>query len=72
VIVPGSAEVQASFAPVAKHYGAVVVPCPPRFCGEQQIGAELPDNGELELAEPGGDIGYRRRGGGGNDRTPIA
>jgi hypothetical protein len=30
VIVPGSAEVQASFAPVAKHYGAVVVPCPPR------------------------------------------
>jgi hypothetical protein len=28
--VPGSAEVQASFAPVAKHYGAVVVPCPPR------------------------------------------
>jgi len=30
VIVPGSADVQASFAPVAKHYGAVVVPCPPR------------------------------------------
>jgi transposase len=30
VIVPGSAEVQASFAPVARHYGAVVVPCPPR------------------------------------------
>jgi hypothetical protein len=30
VIVPASAEVQASFAPVAKHYGAVVVPCPPR------------------------------------------
>ena len=30
VIVPGTAEVQASFAPVAKHYGAVVVPCPPR------------------------------------------
>ncbi|HVA75805.1 MAG TPA: hypothetical protein VNF71_14700 [Acidimicrobiales bacterium] len=30
VIVPGSAEVQASFAPVAKHYGAVVVACPPR------------------------------------------
>jgi len=25
VIVPGSAEVQASFAPVAKHYEAVVV-----------------------------------------------
>lgn len=30
VIVPGSADVQASFAPVAKHYGAIVVPCPPR------------------------------------------
>ena len=30
VIVPGTADVQASFAPVAKHYGAVVVPCPPR------------------------------------------
>src|SRR3954447_16155427 len=30
VIRPGSAEVQASFAPVAKHYGAIVVPCPPR------------------------------------------
>ena len=30
VIVPGTADVQSSFAPVAKHYGAVVVPCPPR------------------------------------------
>jgi transposase len=30
VIVPGTAEVQASFAPVAKFYGAIVVPCPPR------------------------------------------
>lgn len=30
VIVPGSAEVQASFAPVAKHYGVAVDPCPPR------------------------------------------
>jgi len=30
VIVPGSAQVQPSFAPVAKHYGAIVVPCPPR------------------------------------------
>ena len=30
VIVPGTADVQASFAPVAKHYGAVVTPCPPR------------------------------------------
>jgi transposase len=30
VIRPGTAEVQASFVPVAKHYGAVVVACPPR------------------------------------------
>ena len=30
VIVPGTGDVQASFAPVAKHYGAVVVACPPR------------------------------------------
>jgi transposase len=30
VIVPGSADVQRSFAPVAKHYGAVITPCPPR------------------------------------------
>jgi hypothetical protein len=30
VIVPGSGDVQPSFAPVAKHYGAVVQPCPPR------------------------------------------
>ncbi len=30
VIVPGSADVQASFAPVAKHYGAAIAPCPPR------------------------------------------
>jgi transposase len=30
VIVPGTARVQASFAPVAKHYGVGVDPCPPR------------------------------------------
>ena len=30
VIVPGSRDVQASFAPVAKHYFAIVEPCPPR------------------------------------------
>lgn len=30
VIVPGSADVQPSFAPVAKYYSAVVEPCPPR------------------------------------------
>jgi transposase len=30
VIKPGSSDVQASFVPVAKHYGAIVVPCPPR------------------------------------------
>ncbi len=30
VIVPGTGDVQATFAPVAKHYGAIVQPCPPR------------------------------------------
>lgn len=30
VIVPGTGRVQPSFAPVAKHYGAIVEPCPPR------------------------------------------
>src|SRR6266540_625945 len=30
VIVPGTRQVQPSFAPVAKHYGVVVEPCPPR------------------------------------------
>jgi transposase len=30
VIVPGTRDVQPSFAPVAKHYGTVVEPCPPR------------------------------------------
>jgi transposase len=30
VITPGTADVQTSFAPVAKFYGAIVTPCPPR------------------------------------------
>ena len=30
VIVPGTREIQPSFAPVAKHYGCVVEACPPR------------------------------------------
>jgi transposase len=30
VIVPGTGDVQPTFAPVAKHYGAIVEPCPPR------------------------------------------
>ncbi len=30
VIVPGTSDVQPTFAPVAKHYGAIVRPCPPR------------------------------------------
>jgi hypothetical protein len=37
VIRPGTAEVQASFVPVAKHYGAIVAPCPPS-AGEPQGG----------------------------------
>jgi transposase len=30
VIGPGSGDVQAAFAPVAKHYGVAIRPCPPR------------------------------------------
>ncbi len=30
VIVPGTGDVQPSFAPVARHYGVAVKPCPPR------------------------------------------
>jgi hypothetical protein len=30
VVVPGSRDIQPSFAPVAKYYGVVVQPCPPR------------------------------------------
>jgi transposase len=30
VVVPATGDVQASFAPVAKHYGAVIAVCPPR------------------------------------------
>ena len=30
VIAPGTSDVQPSFAPVAKYYGAIVEPCPPR------------------------------------------
>jgi transposase len=30
VVVPGTGDVQASFAPVAKHYGVTIRPCPPR------------------------------------------
>jgi transposase len=37
VIVPGSGDVQASFAPVAKHYGAVVEPCPPRRANRKGV-----------------------------------
>ena len=30
VIVPGTGDVEATLAPVAKHYGAIVAACPPR------------------------------------------
>ncbi len=30
VIVPGSRDVEPSTVPVAKHYGAIVEPCPPQ------------------------------------------
>ena len=61
VIVPGTSDVQASFAPVAKHYGAVVEPCPPRRgnrkgCGRVLRALRL---GSL-VAHHGGDQPRRR------------
>jgi len=65
VIVPGSADVQASFAPVAKHYAAIVAPCPPRrgnrkgavecgvkfFCGRfwRTMTATTPEEAQVAL-----------------------
>ena len=61
VIVPGTRDVQATFAPVAKHYGAVVEPCPPRR-GQPQRGGRV--RGALRLgplvAHHGGDQTPRR------------
>ena len=41
VIVPGTGDVQASFAPVAKHYGATVAPCPPRRGNRKGVSARV-------------------------------
>ena len=41
VIVPGTSDVQPSFAPVAKHYSAVVEPCPPRRGNRKGCGRVL-------------------------------
>lgn len=65
VIVPGTRDVQASFAPVAKHYGAIVEPCPPRrgnrkgvveaavrfACGRwwRTMGATTPEQAQVSL-----------------------
>ena len=51
VIVPGSRDVQPSFAPVAKHYGAIVEPCPPRRGQPQGRGGV---RGALRCADGGG------------------
>jgi transposase len=37
VIKPGTDEIQASFAPVAKHYGVGVDPCPPRHANRKGV-----------------------------------
>jgi len=41
VIVPGTHDVQPSFVPVAKHYGAIVEPCPPRRGNRKGVGRVL-------------------------------
>lgn len=37
VIRPGTADVQRSFMPVAKHYGVTVAPCPPRHANRKGV-----------------------------------
>ena len=65
VILPGTRDVQASFVPVAKHYGAIVAPCPPRrgnrkgavecgvkfFCGRfwRTMTATTPEEAQVAL-----------------------
>ena len=74
VITPGTGRVSASFAGVAKHYGVVVRPCPPRrgnrkgvvekanHVAAQRFWRTLPDNVTLEEAQLRLDTWCARRG----------
>ena len=74
VITPGTGRVSASFAGVAKHYGVVVRPCPPRrgnrkgvvekanHVAAQRFWRTLPDNVTLEEAQARLDTWCARRG----------
>ena len=61
VIVPGSADVQASFAPVAKHYGASIAPCPPRRGNRKgSVEAAVRFATRAVVADPGRGVTPRR------------
>jgi transposase len=74
VISPGTGKVSASFAGVAKHYGVVVRPCPPRrgnrkgvvekanHVAAQRFWRTLPDDVSIEEAQRRLDTWCARRG----------
>ena len=74
VITPGTGRVSASFAGVAKHYGVVVRPCPPRrgnrkgvvekanHVAAQRFWRTLPDDVSIEEAQARLDTWCARRG----------
>jgi len=74
VISPGTGKVSASFAGVAKHYGVVVRPCPPRrgnrkgvvekanHVAAQRFWRTLPDDVSIEEAQARLDTWCARRG----------
>jgi len=60
VIVPGSRDVQPSFAPVAKYYQVVVEPCPPRR-GNRKGAVESPVVADHDRHHPGTGAGLTGR-----------
>jgi transposase len=84
VITPGTGRVSASFAGVAKHYGVVVRPCPPRrgnrkgvvekanHVAAQRFWRTLPDDVSIEEAQARLDTWCARRGGARTRSTPKA
>ena len=55
VIVAGSDRVQASFVPVAKHYGVGVDPCPPRRGNRKGVVERNPLRDATLVAHDGSD-----------------
>src|SRR5665647_1609842 len=83
VITPGTGRVSASFAGVAKHYGVVVRPCPPRrgnrkgvvekanHVAAQRFWRTLPDDVSVEEAQARLDTWCARRGDARKRSTPA-